>query len=131
MGANAVLTPQQLAAFSAADQQRIAAARQSSALQQALAQEALANASGRFASMQSLVAAISTAGDQKAILDLQARISAELGMLQNEQTKLQILHLATQAQESVNRQQEREEVIAGHGRFASRFQPVPAPATTR
>jgi len=131
IGANAVLTPQQLAAFSAADQQRIAAARQSSALQQALAQEALANASGRFASIQSLVAAISTAGDQKAILDLQARISAELGMLQNEQTKLQILHLATQAQESVNRQQEREEVIAGHGRFASRFQPVPAPAMTR
>ena len=40
IGANAVLTPQQLAAFSAADQQRIAAARQSSALQQALAQEA-------------------------------------------------------------------------------------------
>jgi type IV secretion system protein VirB5 len=99
-------------------------------LQQALAQEALANASGRFASIQSLVAAISTAGDQKAILDLQARISAELGMLQNEQTKLQILHLATQAQESVNRQQEREEVIAGHGRFASRFQPVPAASTT-
>ena len=132
MGTNAVLTPQQLAALSVADQQRIAAARQSSALQQALAQEALANASGRFASIQSLIAAIPTAGDQKAILDLQARISAELGMLQNEQTKLQILHVATQAQESVNRQQEREQVIAGHGRFASRFQPVPpAPTTAR
>jgi type IV secretion system protein VirB5 len=94
-------------------------------LQQALAQEALANASGRFSSIQSLIAAISTASDQKAILDLQARIGAELGMLQNEQNKLQILHQATQAQDAVNRQQEREQIIAGHGRFESRFQPAP------
>jgi type IV secretion system protein VirB5 len=122
---NAVLTPQQLSMLSASDQQHIAAGRQTSALQQALAQEALANASGRFASIQSLVAAIATAGDQKAILDLQARITAELGMLQNEQTKLQILHQATQAQDSVNRQQEREQVIAGHGRFETRFRPAP------
>jgi type IV secretion system protein VirB5 len=123
--ANAVLTPQQVSMLSASDQQNIAASRQSSALQQALAQEALANASGRFASIQSLVGAIGTAGDQKAILDLQARITAELGMLQNEQTKLQILHYATQAQDAVNRQQERERVIAGQGRFATRFRPVP------
>ncbi len=123
--ANAVLTPQQLAVLSASDRQYIIALRQSSALQQALAQEALANASGRFAAIQSLVSAISTAGDQKAILDLQARITAELDMLQNEQTKLQILHQATQAQESVNRQQEWERVIAGHGRFEDRFRPVP------
>lgn len=123
--ANAVLTPQQVSMLSASDQQNIAASRQSSALQQALAQEALANASGRFASIQSLVGAIGTAGDQKAILDLQARITAELGMLQNEQTKLQILHYATQAQDAVNRQQEGERVIAGQGRFETRFRPVP------
>jgi type IV secretion system protein VirB5 len=123
--ANAVLTPQQLSMLSASEQQNIAASRQSSALQQALAQEALANASGRFASIQSLVGAIGTAGDQKAILDLQARITAELGMLQNEQTKLQILRDATQAQDAVNRQQERERVIAGQGRFETRFRPVP------
>jgi type IV secretion system protein VirB5 len=122
---NAVLSPQQLATLSSADQQQIATARQSAALQQALAQEALANASGRFAALQSLVAAISSAGDQKAILDLQARISAELGMLQNEQTKLQILHQATDAQDAVNRQREREYVVAGHGQFSSRFQPTP------
>jgi type IV secretion system protein VirB5 len=122
---NAVLTPQQLSMLSTSDQQHIVASRQSSALQQALAQEALANASGRFASIQGLVAAIGTAGDQKAILDLQARITAELGMLHNEQTKLQILNQATQAQDAVNRQQEREQVIAGQGRFETRFQPVP------
>jgi type IV secretion system protein VirB5 len=125
VAANAVLSPGRLAALSPAGQQQIQASRQSSALQQALAHQALANSSNRFAAIQSLIAAIPTAGDQKAILDLQARISAELGMLQNEQTKLQVLYQATQAQESVIRQQAREYVIEGHGRFETRFQPVP------
>ena len=125
VNANAVLSPTQLSTLSAADQQQIVAARQTAALRQALAQEALANASGRFAAIQSLIAAISAAGDQKAILDLQTRISAELGMLQNEQTKLQVLAQASQAQESANAQRERELAIAGQGRFESRFQPTP------
>jgi type IV secretion system protein VirB5 len=125
MDANAILSSQRLATLSSADQRQIQAARRSSALQQALAVEALANASSRFAAIQSLVTAISSAADQKAILDLQARISAELGMLQNEQTKLQILHQATQAQESAIQQQARELVIDGHGRFETRFQPAP------
>jgi type IV secretion system protein VirB5 len=119
------LTPQRLATLSSTDQQQILAARQWSAMQQSLAHEALANSSGRFAALQSLIAAISTAGDQKAILDLQARISAELAMLQNEQTKLQILYQGTQAQEVSLRQQVREHVIDGQGRFETRFQPTP------
>jgi type IV secretion system protein VirB5 len=122
---NAILTPQRLATLSSTDQQQILAARQWSAMQQSLAHEALANSSGRFAALQSLIAAISTAGDQKAILDLQARISAELAMLQNEQTKLQILYQGTQAQEVSLRQQVREHVIDGQGRFETRFQPTP------
>jgi type IV secretion system protein VirB5 len=125
ISANAVLSPQQLAALSPADQRQIQAARQWNAVQQAVTHEALANASDRFAAIQSLIAAIPTAVDQKASLDLQARISAELGMLQNEQTKLQVLFQATQAQESALRQQARELVIAGQGSFATRFQPVP------
>jgi type IV secretion system protein VirB5 len=125
IGANAVLTPPQLAALPATDQQHILAVRQSNALQQALAQAALANASGRFASLQTLIAAIPTAADQKAILDLQARMSAELGMLQNEQTKLQSLQRVTAAMTAVLQQQEREQIVAGHGRFATRFQPMP------
>jgi type IV secretion system protein VirB5 len=122
---NAVLSPAQLSTLSATDQQQIVAARQAAALRQALAENALANSSGRFASIQSLIAAISTAHDQKAILDLVARISAELGMLQNEQTKLQVLAAASQAQESANAQREREFAITGQGQFASRFQPSP------
>src|SRR3984893_490190 len=125
IAANAVLSPRRLATLSAADQQQIQAERQWSAMQEAIAHEALANASDRFASIQGLIAAISTAGDQKAILDLQARISAELGMLQNEQTKLQVLYQATQAQESSLRQQTRERVIEEQGRFETRFQPTP------
>jgi hypothetical protein len=125
ISANAVLSPRQLATLSPADQRQIQAARQWSAVQQAVAHEALANASGRFAAIQSLIAAIPTAVDQKASLDLQARISAELGMLQNEQTKLQALFQTTQAQESVLRQQARELAIAGQGSFATRFQPAP------
>lgn len=125
IAANAVLSPQRLSLLSPADQQLIQAARQASATQQALSHAALAHASDRFASIQSLIAAISTAGDQKAILDLQARIGAEVGMLQNEQTKMQVLYQATQAQESAIQQQAREQVIAGHGRFETRFRPVP------
>jgi type IV secretion system protein VirB5 len=125
IAANAVLSPRRLATLSSADQQQIQAARQWNAMQQALSHEALANSSDRFAAIQALIAAISTAGDQKAILDLQARISAELGMLQNEQTKLQVLYQATQAQESSVRQQTRERVIEEHGRFEARFQPTP------
>lgn len=125
MSANAVLSPQRLATLSPSDQLQIQAARQSSATQQALSQQALANSSARFASIQSLIAAIPTATDQKGILDLQARISAEVGMLQNEQTKTQILFQATQAQESANRQQARERAIQDQGTFATRFQPTP------
>lgn len=125
MIANAVLSPQRLAMLSPAEQQQILAARQWNAMQQALSHEALANASGRFAALQSLIAAISTAGDQKASLDLQARISAELGMLQNEQTKLQVLNQATQAQQSSLRQQSLERAIEEQGRFETRFQPIP------
>jgi type IV secretion system protein VirB5 len=125
VGAVAVLSPQQLSVLSSVDQQRVTAGRRTYAVRQALADEALANTSGRFLSLQTLVAAISSAGDQKAILDLQARIAVELGMLENEQTKLQVLHQATEAQETMDKQQEREQIIAGHGSFADRFRPAP------
>jgi type IV secretion system protein VirB5 len=110
-----VLTPAQLALLSPSDQQQIAASRQAAALRQAIAQEALTNSSSRFAALQTLISAIGSASDQKGILDLQARISAELGMLQNEQTKLQVLAQAGDALNAAN----------GQGRFETRFQPAP------
>jgi type IV secretion system protein VirB5 len=125
MSTNAVLSPQRMATLPAGGQQLIQSERQWSAMQQALSHQALSGASDRFASIQSLISAISSAADQKGILDLQARISAELGMLQNEQLKVQILNQSTQAQQASLRQQAREQVIDGHGTFNGRFQPVP------
>lgn len=122
---NAVLSPQRLSTLSPGGQQLIQANRQWAAMQQALSHAALANASSRFASLQSLISAISSAADQKGILDLQARISAELGMLQNEQTKNQLLNQSALAQQSSLSLQTREQVIDGHGSFATRFSPVP------
>jgi type IV secretion system protein VirB5 len=122
---NAVLSPQRVATLAAVDQQQIATTRQWVATNQAVSQSALVNASQRFATLQGLIDAIPIATDQKGILDLQARINAELGMLQNEQTKLQVLSQAMQAQEAAGRQQQREQVVAAHGHFADRFQPVP------
>lgn len=125
IGTNSVLSMPQLSALSIPGQQQIQTARQAAALRQAIAQEALANASDRFAALQNLIAAIPTAADQKGILDLQSRIGAELGMLQNEQTKLQVLMQSTAALDAVNAQRERELALLSQGRFASRFQPMP------
>jgi type IV secretion system protein VirB5 len=125
MTSNAVMSPSQLAALPAPVQQQMIADRQAIALRQAVAAQALSNSSARFAAIQSLIAAIPSARDQKGILDLQARISAELGMLQNEQTKLQVLAQATEAMSAVNAQREREQLVLGQGQFSTRFQPAP------
>jgi type IV secretion system protein VirB5 len=122
---NAVLSTQQLAALPDSEQSQIAAARHTVALQQALTQQALANSSSRFASMQQLISAIGSTSDPKGILELQARISAEQGMLQNEQTKLQVLYQAAQAQAAAAVERAGEQNIAGYGSFATRFEPSP------
>jgi type IV secretion system protein VirB5 len=125
IAANTVLSPQQLAVLPTSGQQLIQAERQWRAMQQALAHQALANSSNRFAALQNLIIAIPTAADQKGILDLQARITAELGMLQNEQTKDFMLNQSALGQQSSLQLQAREQVLYGHGRFDSRFQPAP------
>ena len=125
ISANTVLSPQRMATLPVSGQQLIQAQRQWDAMQQALAHEALANASDRFASLQTLISSIPTASDQKGILDLHARISAELAMLLNEQTKVQLLNQSTLAQGSSLSLQAREQVLAAHGSFDARFQPTP------
>jgi len=75
--------------------------------------------------VQQLIDAIAQAPDQKAILELQARVDAEQGMLQNEQTKQQVLYQGVQAQDWANAQRMRELAVAGHGEFQNRFQPQP------
>lgn len=112
---NAVLTPQQVALLSPLERAQLDASRRSVALVQATTREALANASDRFAALQQLVNAIPRATDQKAILDLQARIAAEQGMLQNEQIKLDLMERTAQAEERARRQRAREQAIASIG----------------
>ena len=121
----AILSPVQLAALSPVAGAHLQAERQSVALAQGVSHEALANSSSRFAAVQQLIDAIEHAGDQKSILELQARIAAEQGMLQNERTKLQMLYQGVQAEAWANAQQGREQTIAAHGQFSSRFRPQP------
>ena len=113
--ANAVLTDAQLGALSPAARQQLIAGRKSAATLQAITQMALETTSKRFGSIQKLVDAIATAKDSKAALDLQARIQAEQGMLQNEQTKLQVLYQTQQAEQWVWQQRTREQAMADVG----------------
>lgn len=115
IASNAVLSPTALASLSPSERTVIQAQRQSAALQQALSQQALSATSNRFASIQQLVNAIPTATDQKGILELQARIAAEQGMLQNDETKLHMLFKAAQADEAAQRLRAREQAIADGG----------------
>ncbi len=125
LSSNAVLSSQQLASFSPAANLQTQSARQSVALLQAVSHQALATTSNRFTSLQQLIDAIARAGDQKSALDLQARIGAETVMLQNEQAKLQVLYQSAQAEQWANEQRTREQAVAGHGLFTTRFQPTP------
>jgi type IV secretion system protein VirB5 len=120
-----VLSAQQLAALSPAATAQLQVARQTVALQQSFSHQSLTNASGRFATLQQLIDAIAQATDQKSILELQARIAGEQGMLQNEHTKLQVLSQGIEGQYLANAQRVRELTIAGHGQFANRLQPQP------
>jgi type IV secretion system protein VirB5 len=123
--ATSVLSPQQLAALSPVATAQLQAWRQTVALLQSLSHESLANSSARFPAVQQLIDTIAQASDQKAILELQARISGEQDMLQNEHTKLQVLYQGVEAEDLANAQRVRELTIAGHGQFENRFRPQP------
>jgi type IV secretion system protein VirB5 len=112
---NAILTPTVTRNFSAAENEQLTARRGSVALQEALTRQELANVSQRFASIQTLTNAIPTATDQKAILDLQARIQVEQGMLQNENSKLHVLYQAAQSQAQTERARADEQAILDIG----------------
>lgn len=115
VASNAVLSSQDVASLSPAEQAQLAAERQLPALLQGLTRQALSAASDRFTSLQQLINAIPTATDAKASLDLDARIAAEQTMLQNETTKLQVLYRTLEAQQWALDQQRREQAIADIG----------------
>lgn len=125
LAGDTVLTPAQLAALSGSGQAQIEAARGDAVLLQAVSRQALANASGRFASLQQLIQALGSADDAKATLDLTARIAAEQAMLENEQTKLRTLYAAAEAEHWADEERSRERGIVARGDFATRFRPTP------
>jgi type IV secretion system protein VirB5 len=112
---NAVLSQQALNDLAAPEREALIARRRSVAVLEALARTALANASDRFEHLQQLIDAIPRATDEKAILDLQARIGAEQGMLTNEATKLQVLYQAAQVEALTAKQRADEQAIADIG----------------
>jgi type IV secretion system protein VirB5 len=115
LSTNAILTPAQLSRLSPQEQAQLQASRNSAALMQATSQQALQASSQRFVTLQQLINAIPTATDQKGALDLQARIAAEQAMLQNEQTKIQTLNQALQADERARQQRAQELSISNLG----------------
>jgi type IV secretion system protein VirB5 len=116
---NAVLTPANTQNFSAAENAQLNSRRSSVALQEALTREELANVSQRFAAIQTLINAIPTAQDEKGVLDLQARIQVEQGMLQNENSKLHVLYEAAQSQAQTERERADEQAIADIGHLSA------------
>jgi type IV secretion system protein VirB5 len=115
MQRNALLTPSYTQNFSAAENSQLTARRSAVALEESLTRQELANVSQRFASIQTLINAIPTATDEKGILDLQARIQVELGMIQNENSKLHVLYQAAQSQAQTERERADEQAIVDIG----------------
>jgi type IV secretion system protein VirB5 len=113
--ANAVLGTSELAALTPQARARVEESRRAGALAQVLAREALATTGRRFTTVQSLLDAIGTAQDPKAVMDLSARIQAEQAMLANEQTKLTSLFQALEAERAVQSQQARERAVRDVG----------------
>jgi type IV secretion system protein VirB5 len=115
LSADSVLTSARLASLPAATAGQLQVQRQNAALLQGLSQAAL----------QQLIDALGRTADEKASLDLAARIAAENGMLQNEHTKVQVLYQGMQAEQWAAAERARELAVTGHGQFDSRFQPHP------
>jgi len=89
--------------------------------QKALLQNAMTAAAGRITQIQALMGQINATADQKAILELQARIGAENAMLAHETTQIQMLQGLADSEERVARSRDRErqyEMLGRTGRIA-------------
>ena len=115
---NAILQPTDMMNYSPAETTVLQARRSSVALNESLTRQELQNVSDRFDSIQRLTNAIPTATDEKAILDLQARIQVEEGMLENENSKLHVLYQAAQSQAQTAEARADEQAIRDIGHLA-------------
>ncbi|MBU1376168.1 MAG: type IV secretion system protein [Alphaproteobacteria bacterium] len=78
----------------------------------ALGQEAASVGAGRLEGLQQLASALDTAPNARAVMDLQARLSAEQAMISNDQMRLQGLAMAQAAETRLQAQRDRERAEA-------------------
>lgn len=89
--------------------------------QQGLLQDAMKAASGRLAQIESLMSSINATTDQKAVLEIQARIGAENAMLAHELSQVQMLQGLADGEERIARSRDRErqyEMLSRTGRIS-------------
>jgi len=89
--------------------------------QKGLLQDAMTAAAGRLAQIRALMAQVDSTDDQKAVLEIQARIGAENAMLGHELTQIQMLQGMAESDERITRSRERErqyEMLGRSGRIA-------------
>lgn len=76
--------------------------------QKGLLQDAMKAASGRLDQIKALMTQIDGTSDQKAVLEIQARIGAENAMLQHEMSQVQMLTGMADSEERIARSRDRE-----------------------
>jgi type IV secretion system protein VirB5 len=76
--------------------------------QKGLLQDAMKTAAGRLSQIQSLMQQVNATADQKAALEIQARIAAENALLTHEMTQLQMLQGMSDSEERIARSRDRE-----------------------
>ena len=76
--------------------------------QKGLLQDAMKSAAGRLSQISSLMSQINATSDQKGVLEIQARISAENAMLTHEMSQIQMLQGMADSEERIARSQDRE-----------------------
>lgn len=89
--------------------------------QKGLLQDAMTAAAGRLTQIQALMGQINATSDQKAILELQARLSAENAMLAHETSQIQMLQGMADSEERIARSRDRErqyEMLQRTGRIS-------------
>jgi type IV secretion system protein VirB5 len=76
--------------------------------QKGLLQDAMKSAAGRLSQIQLLMGQINATTDQKAVQEIQARISAENALLAHEMSQLQMLQGMADSEERIARSRDRE-----------------------
>lgn len=91
------------------------------------AQDAYGTAKSRIDQIQGLMSQIDSSTDPKAINDLNARIATENALIQNEQTKLNLYKMLSDAEDKLIEQQKRETSMSGaarRGSIGSQLKPI-------